>query len=248
MSPTKTEDAEAVDQASPANGGPSGPFGVQPLYSGDPLPPPGAMPLILNDCYFELSGVNLRCMVKHLEAAFAENKPVTVTSFCGETDYPGVTKWHLRVTFYQDFTPGSVYSTLQAAYQAYVTSNTPVQFRARGHFSQAPGANNPWISGYAIPQPFDLIVGDAGATSEVSIDWNLTQPPSVDLGTVAATSAVAGSPGYFTPSSAQAPANQAALTGITASPATAWTPGQYVITGDLLANHWTGSTWATGKA
>jgi hypothetical protein len=228
------------------NGG-NGPPGAEPFYTGDPVSP-AANPLILNDCYFELTGVNLRCLVKHLEAAFPENKPVTVTSFCGETDYPGVTKWHLRVTFYQSFDAGAVYATLNSAYQAYVTSGTPAQFRARPYFSRAPSATNPWISGYAIPQPFELIVGDAGAAAEVTVDWNLTAPPTVDLGSVAATGAVAGAPGYYTPSGANVPANLAALSTVTASPATAWTTGQYVITADLLAAHWTGSAWAAGKA
>jgi hypothetical protein len=70
----------------------------------------------------------------------------------------------------------------------------------------------------------------------------------VDTGQVTATGATAGSPGYFTPSGASVPANAAALTGLTANPITAWATGQYVITGDLLANHWTGSAWAAGKA
>jgi hypothetical protein len=235
-----------VTEEAPTNGG-SGPPGVAPLYTGDPVPPT-ANPLILNDCYFEMSGVNLRCLVKHLEAAFPENKPVTVTSFCGETDYPGVTKWHLRVTFYQSFDSGAVYATLNAAYNSYVTSGNPVQWRARPYFSRAPSAVNPWVSGYAIPQPFELIVGDAGNAAEVAIDWNLTAPPTVDLGTVAATTALTGAPGYYQPSGAQVPANLAALTGITASPATAWATGQYVITADLLAAHWSGSAWVAGKA
>jgi hypothetical protein len=239
---TKTDNNHETESLGPPNGG-----GVSPLFTGDATPP-SANPLILNDAYFELTGVNLRCLVKHLEATFAENKPVTVTSLCGEVDWPGVTKYHLRVTFYQSFDTGAVYSTLQAAYAAYVANATPAQFRARPYASRAPSATNPWISGYVIPQPFDLIFGDAGNTSEVAIDWNLTAPPTVDLGTVAATSAVAGSPGYYTPSGANAPANLAALTGVTASPATAWTTGQYVITADLLAAHWSGSAWVAGKA
>jgi len=241
---TDTIDTLAGDEAPPPP--PNGP-GVEPFYTGDPVPPT-ASPLILNDCYFEVSGVNLRCLVKHLEAAFAENKPVTVTSFCGEVDYPGVTKWHLRATFYQSFDSGAVYQTLNSAYNAYVANGSPVQWRARPYSSRAASAVNPWISGYAIPQPFDLIVGDAGSTAEVQIDWNLTAPPTVDLGTVAATTANAGQPGYYSPSGAQAPANLAALSGITAAPATAWATGQYIITGDLLANHWTGTAWAAGKA
>lgn len=214
--------------------------------AGDPTPP-AATPLVLNDAYFELGGVNLRCLVQHLEVT-PENKPVTVTSFCAETDYPGVTKWHLKVTFYQSFDAGATYQTLAAALAAYQASSTPVNFKARPYSSRTASSANPIISGLAIPQPFDIIGGDAGAASQVQIDWNLTAVPTVDNGSVAATGATAGSPGYFTPSGATAPANLAALSGVTASPTTAWTTGQYVITADLLAAHWSGTAWATGKA
>jgi hypothetical protein len=215
--------------------------------AGDPVAPATA-PLILNDAYFEMSGVNLRCTVKHLEAAFPENKVVTITSFCSETDYPGVTKWHLRVTFHQDFSTGSVYATLAAAVAAYQAGGTPVAWKARPYSSRIASVTNPIISGLAIPQPFMQMGGDAGAGSEVQIDWNLTGPPSVDTGAVTATGATSGAPGYFTPTGATVPANLAALTGITASPATAWAVGQYVITADLLAAHWSSSAWVAGKA
>ena len=214
--------------------------------TGDPTPVP-ASPLILNDAYFELIGVNLRCLVQHLEVS-PENKVVTVTSFCSETDYPGVTKWHLRVTFYQSFDPGAVYDTLNAAYQAYQASGTPAAFKARPYSSRLPAANNPIISGFAIPQPFDIITGDAGAASQVQIDWNLTQVPAVDHGSVTATGATAGSPGFYTPSGATVPANLAGLAAVVANPTAAWTTGQYVITADLVANHWSGTAWAAGKA
>lgn len=216
------------------------------LAAGDPVPPT-AQPLILNDAYFELTGVNLRCLVQHLEIA-PENKPVTITSFCAETDYPGVTKWHLRVTFHQSFDVGAVYDTLNAAYQAYVASGTPAAFKARPYSSRVAAANNPIISGLTIPMPFEIMMGDAGAASNVQIDWNMTGAPTVDKGAVAVAGATAGSPGYFTPTGAQIPANMAALSGVAATPAAAWTVGQYVITADLLANHWSGSAWVTGKA
>lgn len=225
---------------------PDAPPEVNLTAAGDPTPPT-ASPLILNDAYFELMGVNLRCLVQHLEVS-PENKPVTVTTFCSEVDYPGVTKWHLRVTFYQSFDSGATFATLNAAYQAYVASGAPVNFKARPYSSRIASATNPIISGMAIPQPFDLLAGDAGAASQVQIDWNCTSQPTVDTGAVAAVGATAGAPGFWTPSGANAPANLAALTGITANPATAWTPGQYVITGDMLANHWSGSAWVAGKA
>jgi hypothetical protein len=214
--------------------------------TGDPVPPT-ATPLILNDAYFELTGVNLRCLTKHLEV-MPENKQVTVTTFCSEIDYPGVTKWHLKVTFHQSFDVGAVYDTLNAAYNSYVATGAPAGFKARPYSSRVAAANNPIISGLVIPQPFEIMMGDAGAASEVQIDWNLTAPPTVDHGAVAATGATAGAPGYFTPTGASSPANLAALTGVTASPNTAWTTGQYVITADLLAAHWSGTAWATGKA
>jgi hypothetical protein len=242
MSPTKTADPDEL-----ANGnGNGGPPQVGLTAAGDPTPPV-ANPLILNDAYFELTGVNLRCLVAHLEVA-PENKLVTITSFCNETDYPGVTKWHLRVTFHQSFDTGAVYATLNAAYNAYVASGTPANFKARPYSSKVASATNPIISGYVIPQPFELLMGDAGAGSQVQIDWNLTAFPTVDTGAVAATGATAGSPGFYTPSGATVPANLAALTGIAATPSAAWAVGQYVITADLLAAHWTGSAWAAGKA
>jgi hypothetical protein len=214
--------------------------------TGDPTPPP-ATPLILNDAYFEMSGVNLRCLVQHLEVS-PEVKQVTVTSFCAETDYPGAIKWHLRVTFYQSFDVGATYDTLEAAYNNYVLTGAPVPFKARPYSSRVASANNPIISGLAIPQPFDIMSGDAGAASQIQIDWNLEAPPSVDKGALPAAGATAGAPGYFTPTGATTPANTAALTGLAASPNAAWASGQYVITGDLLASHYDGAAWVAGKA
>jgi hypothetical protein len=214
--------------------------------TGDPVPP-ATNPLILNNGYFQLSGTNLSCSVKHLEACFPENKLQTITTFCSEYDVVGVTKWHLRATFYQDFSSGSVYSVLSAALAAYQSGQTPVSFQARPYASQVASATNPIISGTVIPQPFMQLGGDAGAPSEVVIDWNLTAPPTVSTGAVTATGATAGAPGYYTPSGATVPANLAALAAVTASPATNWAAGQYIVTADLLAANWTGSAWAAGK-
>jgi hypothetical protein len=56
------------------------------------------------------------------------------------------------------------------------------------------------------------------------------------------------SPGSFTPPGAMAPANLAALTGVTASPNTAWATGQYVMLGDGTTAHWSGTAWVAGVA
>jgi hypothetical protein len=141
-----------------------------------------------------------------------------------------------------------VYQTLNAAYTNFVNTGAPSTFKARPHASQVASASNPIISGQVIPQPFELLIGDAGASSEVAVDFNLTGPPSVDSGAVAATGATAGQPGYYSPSGASVPANLGALTGVTATPATAWSTGSYVLTADLLGAHWSGTAWVAGKA
>ena len=74
-------------------------------------------------------------------------------------------------------------------------------------------------------------------------DHGATAPP--------ATGATAGIPGTWTPPGSTPPASPAAMTGIVASPGTAWTSGQYVQTGTAGAagrTTWTGSAWVGGAA
>jgi hypothetical protein len=63
-----------------------------------------------------------------------------------------------------------------------------------------------------------------------------------------ATGATAGAPGSFTPSTYATPANLAALSGVDASPATAWTSGQFVELGNGNNAYWDGTAWRAGKA
>lgn len=151
--------------------------GNGPVALADPVEV-AALPVILNNAYFELTGVNLRCLVNHLEV-IPENKPETVTTFCGEVDYPGVTKWGLKVTFQQSFDAGAVYDTLAAARAAFEADGTLADFKARPYASRPVGPGNPEISGSAVPQPFPLIVGDAGKASEVAIEWTCLDEPTV---------------------------------------------------------------------
>ena len=90
-----------------------------------------------------------------------------------------------------------------------------------------------------------------GVTSAVTIDatfvangaWARSSP-------VAATgaSAVSSGPGSFTPAGATAPANLAAMSGLTATPSAAWTAPQHVVLGDGSSAHWNGTAWVAGVA
>ena len=88
-----------------------------------------------------------------------------------------------------------------------------------------------------------------GVTSAVTIDMTFVANGNWSrTSTVAATGAapmVAGSSG-FSPAGAMAPGNLAGMTGVTASPNTAWTTGQHVLLGDGSKASWNGTTWVAG--
>jgi hypothetical protein len=210
----------------------------------DPVAPV-ATPVMMTDAYVEIGGANLHCLAEEVSIE-PENKPIEVTTFCGVQDYPGPVKWHFKVKLLQAFDPGATDATLTAALNSYASSGAPVAFKVRPYTSRVVSTTNPQYSGLAIPQPYTLFGGAAGTQSEVDIDWIMTTAPTKSTAGVAATGATAGAPGYFTPSGATTPANLAALTGLTASPATTWATGQYVVTADLLAANWNGTTWVAG--
>jgi len=217
-----------------------------PVLLADPIET-NARPLMMTDTYVEVNGVNLKCLSLSVSLE-ADNNPITQTSFCGVQEYPGSTKYHFVAKFAQSFDPGGTDEVLSAALAAYQTSGTYTTFKVRPYGSNPIAANNPEYSGFLIPQPYTVFGGDAGNASEVDIDWTSQGPWTKNTGAVAATGAVAGSPGQFTPAGSTRPANVAALAAVTASPATAWAAGQYVITADQLGAHWDGAAWAAGIA
>jgi hypothetical protein len=96
-----------------------------------------------------------------------------------------------------------------------------------------------------FPVRFDMLVP---ADNSAPFEFRMPLP--------AATGATAGTPGTWTPASSQPPASVAALIAgtpntVTASPATAWTTGQYVQTataGVPGQAHWSGTAWVAGAA
>lgn len=90
-----------------------------------------------------------------------------------------------------------------------------------------------------------------------SLEWNERRgngdpfgPEGPPVVVVPATGATAGTPGTWTPPGSTPPATPAA-TAVTASPATAWTTGQYVQTalaGPTGRTYWDGDSWNVGAA
>lgn len=91
-----------------------------------------------------------------------------------------------------------------------------------------------------------------GTRKHFLFDLVTMAPPVGDCGGLplgqAPTGATAGVPGSFTPSGRWQPVDLAGMSGLTASPNTAWTTGQRVDLQDGSSAHWTGSAWAAGPA
>jgi len=201
-------------------------------------------PLILDNAGLTLDGKELACVLNHIELN-PDVTVVTLTTMCGEVDYPASTKWTLVATLYQSFDPDATEEVLSAAVEA----NVPVPFELIPRRDDPVSATNPMWSGELIPQPYSPVNGDAGGESTVELEWALTAAPvKSTAAAVVATGATAGTPGQFTPAGAAAPADLAAMAGLTALPATAWTTGQHVITADTQHCHWDGAAWASGDA
>lgn len=83
---------------------------------------------------------------------------------------------------------------------------------------------------------------------KVSGKWTAAGPWTVP-GMVLATGASPGTgSGTYTPAGASPPANFAALSTVTASPATAWTSGQRILLADGTTAYWNGTAWVAGTA
>lgn len=89
-----------------------------------------------------------------------------------------------------------------------------------------------------------------GSQDHLHLERVTIAPPTAVCGATAlgvpATSIVAGIPATSLPANSYMPLNLAGLTGVTASPATNWTSGQYVLLRDGTTANWNGTAWVAG--
>jgi len=141
--------------------------------------------------------------------------------------------------------------------QPYMWWTFPRMYLRKGNRTIDVNAMANVYDGYAIENPSwnGGPLGDWTQDSDAVVQAVFTDTvPQAQLGmqqvpgSTVATGANAGTPGSFTPAGSTAPANLAAMSGITASPSTAWTTGQYVVLGDSSDAYWSGSAWTVGQA
>lgn len=183
-----------------------------------------------------LDGTTVECQ---LTRAALVDTPDTeeLTTFCG-TETSAIANYGLELAGFQDY--GQAQSVFDLIHDAYVAD--PV---AELDFVVTVGTAT--RSGTAKPVADVPFGGDAGAalTGDITLD---VVSDIVD-GTVVLTG-TAGTPGTW---NATPPSNAADATtkSAVASPATAWTVGQWVqgtTSGTAGEMHWSGTAWAAGKA
>src|SRR4029453_7366145 len=117
---------------------------------------------------------------------------------------------------------------------AAVAGGVPVPFSVLPSSSSPIGATNPQYTGDLIPQPFTPLSGDVGDASSIDLEWSIagwtTLPTTNETPAPPATGATAGTPGPWPPAGSPPPADAPAAetAAITATPATAWTTGEYM--------------------
>ena len=143
----------------------------------------GGRPLIMEDAYVEIGGVNLSCLCMEVGIT-AENRTVEVATMCGIQEFPSVTKWHFVAKLAQSFEAAGTNDALSAALLAWDTSETACDYKVRPHAGTAVSAGNPEITGKMIPQDYNIITGAAGTVSEVDIDWICQDTPTLSSGDI----------------------------------------------------------------
>ena len=85
---------------------------------------PEPVPLILDNAGLKIGDgaatevlTELACLLNHIEIS-PDVSITTLTTMCGERDYPGVVKWSLIATLYQSFDPDATEEVLSAALES----------------------------------------------------------------------------------------------------------------------------------
>jgi hypothetical protein len=188
--------------------------------------------------------IDISCLINHCILSASPTTANATTKLCG-TQKQGATTYSCELKGNIDIDPNTGQSSLFCLSWAEPGTEQPFRF--------VPDSDNGTsATGTLVIQPLDF--GSSGKYGDdLTADFTfqvLWKPVITCAGDppVTATGATSGAPGSFTPAGASIPASLAAMTGITASPVTAWVTGNYVNLGDASKAHWSGTAWVAGMA
>lgn len=209
------------------------------------MPSVTAAPFVLNKPKVTVgtggTAIEIQCAASEIHTNVDQSEN-TVETFCGTFTSFKPETWDVTLNGLQSFGAAGLWNLLRPLVGSLQT------FTVLPDRDVAVGAANPQMTGSAIVKAFPFLDAAVGEASEFDLVLAVQGPPQFVTSLVAATGATAGTPGTFTPANAQTPANFAAMTGLTASPTTLWTSGQYVVAGDLSRAYWNATTWVSGTA
>jgi|SRR5215510_384025 len=188
------------------------------------------------------TGAEFECQVTEASINATPNLQTVPATWCApESQTPAATGYELAITWLQDWTAPGGGLSMWAFENDTATKWFSMQLDKDDDTVVATGQVRVVAGSYG---------GAAGTPLTATATWPLAAKPTIVVPSpsVPATGATAGTPGTWTPSGSTPPANLAAMSGITASPTTAWTTGQYVVLGDNSHAHWDSSAWVTGDA
>jgi hypothetical protein len=192
--------------------------------------------------------IDVSCLINNAVLAASPTTSDPTTKLCG-TQKQGTTTYSATLSGNIDIDPETGETSLFCLSWAEPGTEQPFVFIPNTE-------NGTKAEGTLVIQPLDF--GSSGAYGDdmtADFEFQVLWKPVITCAgdpdeSGLATGATAGTPGTWTPANSQPPANlsTAQAAGITASPTTAWTTGQYVATADAAHIHWTGTAWATGPA
>jgi hypothetical protein len=189
------------------------------------------------------TSIDVSCYVNNVAIESASDTTDSTTKLCGAVR-KGVTTFTFQLTGNIDVDAGNA-SGLFALTWNEAGSEQAFEFTPSTDLGTT-------ATGTLVVQPLRFGADEYGSDLTSDFTWDIIGTPVLTFdgggGGTVATGATAGTPGSYTPSGSVAPANLAGLAAVTASPTTAWTTGQYVVTADTQHNHWDGTAWATGDA
>lgn len=193
---------------------------------------------------FGCQETNVRITPEHNESGD------TVETLCGDTlTASTTTSWTLNGTAIQDWDAPTGTSLVQ---YSWAHDGETVDFVWK------PNAGSTSFTGKVTVRALEL-GGDVNTRITTDFSWPMAGKPTTVWGvggSAPASGATAGAPGTWTPAGSTPPSSVANLiagtpNAVTASPATAWTTGQYVQTGTAGVPgqaYWNGTAWTAGTA
>jgi hypothetical protein len=221
---------------------------------------PSVSPLFVRYIQFTLTdsqGVShdYQCQITQAGITSTGGDPVSLTTLCPEGSFSENAQrvWNLALTAVQDVESDD---SLMLFLLQHETERADYVY-----YPKVDKAGNPQGVGFkgtvtlVPPDQVGNVASGAWATFTATLPmigkYTMIDEQGNVIGQLA-TGATAGTPGTWTPAGSVPPANLAALTtaapAIVASPATAWTTGQYVLLGDASHAHWNATAWVTGDA